>query len=170
MQMKSLSHTVKQSKQCNQYCFSFVVCVIETTSWFPQMMMLVHSYIQLKHLLSLSEGFCLFDCQANLKTAKEAQLSTADMLRETKELIWRIKSQNSASEKVTAGYMTHTKQLHAWKPAGAEWHVDCEWIRFMRRPFTMSAHTHTATVAQHKRHTLGCADTHTTGGFMEHGE
>lgn len=46
-----------------------------------------------------------------------------------------------------------------------------EWLR---TPFTMNTHTHAHTQLQrynqHKPHTLGCADAHTTGGFMELGE
>lgn len=66
------------------------------------------------------------------------------------------------------------KQLHAWKPAGAEWQLivvngaglcGCHSRRALTHSYG-STHRH-----QHnKRHTLGCADTHTTGGFMEQGE
>lgn len=61
---------------------------------------------------------CLIDCQAHLETAKEARLRTAHyMLREKKELSWRVESQNSALEKVTAGDVTHTNNcMHENQP------------------------------------------------------
>lgn len=99
-----------------------------------------------KHLLNLSQGFCLFDCQANLKTAKEARRRTARyMLRGTKELIWCVKSQNTVPRRKNSGWCDSHKTTTACMKTSRSWMTCWLWVE----PVYENAIHDTATVDQH---------------------